>query len=662
MPIGKLDIAMTLDAAGVSKGVRAAQKQIGVFGVAVGNFIGNVAARAFEELGRAIIGTFTDAIDTMEHFTDVAAGLGQGVEGAKEIRALQSAMIDMGTDAEASEDIITTFADAVGNLLVGKVRGGAKALKALGIELRNTDGTLKTMPEMIQETVNVLAGMEDRAAAAALAQQLFGKASDETAQILSQTGTAIVDQSRALEDGAADWVVFQANMEGIQKAGQNLVDDALTGLVGIINDLTPLITTLAQAFQDYLLPGLINLWTSIGDLITQIVDVVEEFVGWRNILAIVIGVAATMYEWWRQIIIIIGDLIDVVVRAGQAFGALSQIMAALATGNPQVIAAVWANVEGTFKAVGDAVLTLGDDYATAGAKALAAGADAAAGVLAAETGTKGWTDAVDELFASTNQLSTAPPITPFDPEAAKAGAAAAKELATQVDAYATSLNEAVDPMMVYREEMRLFDLAVAAGLTSIENRTAAVQLATEKAEQAASRLKKTKTAMEEFGEAVEKLATDTLAKELADAIVEGESLEDVFRNLIKTITKMALELLILKPILDAIIASIKSAFGGSTWAGDALGAILGAATQSGVQTYSAAQANTGRASRKSGRQSSSGTVVNSSMGALTINMGDGTMAGANSAREREWGQRVRGLIQNEIVRESRPGGLLWGRP
>jgi hypothetical protein len=60
-----------------------------------------------------------------------------------------------------------------------------------------------------------------------------------------------------------------------------------------------------------------------------------------------------------------------------------------------------------------------------------------------------------------------------------------------------------------------------------------------------------------------------------------------------------------------------------------------------------------------------GTTNNntSSLGGMTINfngVGDSGDVKANGQRAKAMGERLRSVVQGEMIRQSRPGGLMWG--
>jgi hypothetical protein len=107
---------------------------------------------------------------------------------------------------------------------------------------------------------------------------------------------------------------------------------------------------------------------------------------------------------------------------------------------------------------------------------------------------------------------------------------------------------------------------------------------------------------------------------------------------------MALEMLVLKPLMSSMMGGISG---------------MGMSMPMMVPTVGISRAVDG--ARGGGRSTTTGITNN--MGAMTINVGGERDPGveANERRTAAFGRRVKDLIQGEMIRQSRPGGLLYGR-
>src|SRR6187399_3289277 len=222
MPIGKLDIAMTLDAAGVTKGVKAAQKQIDAFGVAIGTAIGTIAVDAFRALSDAVIGSMTEGLAAMEKFNDAATKLGQGLEGGTQLAALSRGLQELGVDSKDAQEQVLNFATVVGEALTNKPSVAARTLNKLGVALKDATGQVRPMADIMQDTVNALATYNQGVGVGTAATILFGESADENANTLAAQKEAILTAAAAAQTSAAAWQTFAQTMEAANKAGDLL--------------------------------------------------------------------------------------------------------------------------------------------------------------------------------------------------------------------------------------------------------------------------------------------------------------------------------------------------------------------------------------------------------------------------------------------------------
>jgi hypothetical protein len=222
----------------------------------------------------------------------------------------------------------------------------------------------------------------------------------------------------------------------------------------------------------------------------------------------------------------------------------------------------------------------------------------------------------------------------------------------QLEAWSKQMQMTLDPTIRLREEQDKLNAAIAAGKFPAELQAQAMAKLQEQYGQTAEKtfdLQKTfESMMTSWGQNV--------ASSLADAIVEGEDLGQVFQDLIKQLIKMALEMLVLKPLMD----SLMSGFGSMGGAGGFLGGLFPAATAAAPM---AANQNLPRPGMLGARNAttSAGHTSNSTIGGVTVNIGtSGKGVEADGKKANAMGERLRDVIQREIVAQSRPGGLLWG--
>lgn len=679
MPIGKLDIAMTLDSAGVTRGVKQASKEINAFGVAVGTAIGNLAADAIIKFGAAASEAFTIGLDRMEAFNNAANRLGQGMAGGENMKALSDGLNDLGADTTAAQDIVETFANTVGNMLAGKLKGGAKSLKALGVSVVDASGQVRPLSAIMQDTVNRINLIPSAAQRATTAAKIFGTETKEMAGILNTVPGAIAASTSANAQAAAEWQQFAGNIETIgDSLTQFFQRDLPNMILPFFNDL---VDTIKQAWPDIVavfnagvagLAGPIDTFkAAMVNLGSQVDGLVNQFGGWSTVAGVVAGAVAAMIEAISQLITWFGNLIMIAVDAANAvanaFGAIG------AFGSGDAVRG-WEMVGSAIKNGSDSLEHLKQVINTAPAEAAVGNAYIDA-FNKMKTAVDGVATANQTASNQTRQAwgATIPTIQSVGVMQDKLGdfwtggggkgggggkspAKGAQEFQTAVDALAKTINEGVNPMIVYNEQMAIFNAAVAQGKVSAEHMAIAQKLAADKAKAAAEAIGASKGPMADFQEGFKQWGS-SVASSLADAIVEGENLEDVFQSLIKALIKMALEMLVLKPLMESLTGMFGGGKGGFSIPIPGVGAAAAPAADT-MRALPRVGATSG------GRNASTGSASggNVSMGNMTINIGTGGGDGVtgDNQRSRAFGKRLSEVVQSEIVRQSRPGGLLWG--
>ena len=243
-----------------------------------------------------------------------------------------------------------------------------------------------------------------------------------------------------------------------------------------------------------------------------------------------------------------------------------------------------------------------------------------------------------------------------------------------------SLLDAADPMRQINADMERLNTLMAAGKITAEDFAAAMNLLKKRAGEAGETATETFDAAAKFGEIMDSWGQQ-VASSLADAIVEGENLEDVFKDLLKQLLKMIIQMMILEPLMKSLTGGMGGGGGGG---GDFMSAMMGAITggMSAAKSVDRSFQGISRSMRSMGNLNplaggigvpanrngnGTGTVVQSSstsMGNMTINFGMGGSKGdaakGDDQRSTQFAKRVRDMIQGELVRQQRPGGILWG--
>lgn len=216
-----------------------------------------IAAVVTDQLNRV-----RNAVDRLDALDDLAEKFGVS---ASKLSAYGYASEIAGTSQEA-------FADGLGKLTknLAAAAGGsaqqAAAFRAIGVETKNADGSLRSIDEVLLDVADRFAGYGNGAEKAALAQQLFGKSGADLIPVLNRGRAGINDLVGEAErlglvmsdEAAASAAELNDNLMRLNLAGQGLYNR-------IASDLAPALANLAEQMTKALEQG--NLLQALWDRI-----------------------------------------------------------------------------------------------------------------------------------------------------------------------------------------------------------------------------------------------------------------------------------------------------------------------------------------------------------------------------------------------------------
>ncbi len=279
-----VELRLSVDAAGVAKGVAVAQ---GALGRLQAQLSGMEAAsgRAFSLSGlagiglsataaaAALVGSVKAAADYGDQLDNMSQRTGVAVE---ELSRLQYA-------AKLSDTSTEALSKGIGNLsklMVGAAAGGAESgalFERFGISLRNADGTMRSTTEVLYDLSDVFTAMPDGPEKTAMAMDFFGKKlGQELIPLLNQGGAGL----RAMGDEAErlGLVLNSAQAKAAADFNDNL--DRLGQLsrgvaVSIGNALIPALNNMLAKLNDANRADL-SIWQILGALPKQGEDVATQ--------------------------------------------------------------------------------------------------------------------------------------------------------------------------------------------------------------------------------------------------------------------------------------------------------------------------------------------------------------------------------------------------
>ncbi|MFI8616482.1 hypothetical protein ACIGHN_13355 [Acidovorax sp. NPDC077693] len=429
----------------------------------------------------AFTGFVRNAIDAADALDEMSGRVGVS---AKELSGLQLAYKQAGMGNEAMASSLAKLSREMSEGNVG--------LRALGVNTRNVDGSLRGTTAVLLDVADKFKGMEDGAAKTALAMEIFGKSGAEMVPLLNSGAEGIAEMTAmaeklglVIEDStAAQAGQFNDTLEllglGVQGVGTRIAAQLLPTLTNLTASFLESMTSgdRLKGVADFLAASLKILYT-VGVGIVEVFSTVGKTLGaaMGQVIAILRGdfaQASAIGREWQQDVTAGWSATSAAVQAAWSAESNAAVVSAATTMkvSKDLLADQKAREEAAKKAKAAA-----DKAAEEAKKKAAEGAKLVAGLLAQDKGyssdydekmskmaaafAAGAVNAGDLAKAQEFLLSQQPLMKKAFDEATKASQAAADARHKEADG--------IDAFMRAQEE------AAAASLKSVKDRIASLQ-------------------------------------------------------------------------------------------------------------------------------------------------------------------------------------------
>lgn len=203
--------------------------------------IGKAAAIAGAAVGAAFVAVAVNAVKSADELQKQSDVTGISVERLQELAYVGN---QLGVDLET---ITGAQAKLTKSMQAGRDGTGAQAeaFKALDVQVTNSDGSLRSSQEVMQESITALGQMTNDTERDALAMQLFGKSAMEMNPLIKAGGDEIASLTQKARDNNA--VMSAEAVQGLDAFG-DAVDGAKQGILSMVGeafaDLAPALTKL----------------------------------------------------------------------------------------------------------------------------------------------------------------------------------------------------------------------------------------------------------------------------------------------------------------------------------------------------------------------------------------------------------------------------------
>lgn len=236
--IGNLSVKVSADTDGLATGLKSAESKIGNFSAKIDGLLGNLkvvgpaAAAAGAALAYGMVKSVADVADALG---DLSERTGVAVE---DLSRLQYVAQLSGSSAEAMNAAIIRLSQGIAN--------GNPAFEAMGVAVKNADGSLRSQSDVLKDVADKFATYRDGTAKTALAMQLFGKSGAEMVGVLNQGSAGIKelsDESDRLGNTistktAKEAARFNDNLDKMSVAAGGIARTVSGPLIEALADLT----------------------------------------------------------------------------------------------------------------------------------------------------------------------------------------------------------------------------------------------------------------------------------------------------------------------------------------------------------------------------------------------------------------------------------------
>jgi hypothetical protein len=207
------------------------------------------------------------------------------------VETMTGSMNKMTKTMDAARDAMAT----------GKLNDQAQAYQDLGVQITNTDGSLRNNKEVFYEVIDALGKVTNETERDALSMQIFGKSATELNPLI-KAGSVELNRLAAeahqvgavvSDEGVVALGDFDDNMESLNASTKGLMNEAMAQLAPVINDLV----------------------TQLKDNMPGIIDAIKGFISFviENgpiIVSLIGGIAAGLMAW--NVVTMIQGLITMV--------------------------------------------------------------------------------------------------------------------------------------------------------------------------------------------------------------------------------------------------------------------------------------------------------------------------------------------------------------
>lgn len=364
MALGGLVVRLALEYAQYVKGLDKSSQEALSFGKnvqdamdkakrATGDFVGGVvtgiagAVASYQSI-QAVITGVSNAINRLDALNDMSQRIGIATGTLQELAYA-------GQFADVSLETIATGAKKLSQSMLEAATGGKEQtamFKAMGVQVKSADGTLRDITDVLGDVSEVFAGMDDGPLKTALAMKVFGKSGADLIPMLNG-GKESLEKFR-----------LEAEKFGLV-VGQDVIEAS-----GAFNDNIDRMGKVIEGTFNALAQGTLPVLVAFSDAMVQAATDTESL----NQEAQELARNGTLTEWAKGVAIGITYIMDAAEGTGRVIKGLAQLFGGLmaaATANIGALSSAFAKFQtgdftGAFNALKSGVTGLGTIVSSVG--------------------------------------------------------------------------------------------------------------------------------------------------------------------------------------------------------------------------------------------------------------------------------------------------------
>ena len=246
-------------------------------------------------------GQYADDLNTLSKVTGIGTGELQKY-------SLAANLVDVSTEdiAKSQQRLKKQIYDAAN----GSKSAGA-AFRALGVDVKDSNGNLRDSDEVFQEVIQKLGGMDNETERAALAQKLMGKSAANLNPLIADQGETYKNVTEMLKKYDLDYI-DQDTLNKANEFNDQLDKMKLLGTVAF--------SSVGSELAAYLLPALEKLVDVAGKIAGWISELDPQILAIVGVIAAVVAALAPVLLFLGKMAFAISSIISLVGTIGPAIG------------------------------------------------------------------------------------------------------------------------------------------------------------------------------------------------------------------------------------------------------------------------------------------------------------------------------------------------------